>query len=90
MEWKSVDYIQLPVVISPEILKNTISLVISPEIRKWVKIWFLGFFRDDDKSSKIIVIPEYFVSKGVFWSKLLFFAKKIDEKNFLKPLDENS
>ena len=89
MEWKSVDYIQLPVVISPEILKNTISLVISPEIRKWVKIWFWGFFRDDDKSSKSHCNPEFFVSKGVFCSKLLFFAKKNGDKNFLKPLDEN-
>ena len=89
MEWKSVDYIELPVVISLEIPKNTISLVISPEIRKWVKIWFWGFFRDDDKSSKIIVIPEFFVSKGVFCSKLLCFAQKSSEKKFLKPLEEN-
>ena len=82
MEWKSVDYIQLPVVISPEILKNTISLVISPEIRKWVKIWFWGFFRDDDKSSKSHCNPEFFVSKGVFCSKLSFFAKKNWRKEF--------
>ncbi len=89
MEWKSVDYIQLPLVISPEILKNIISLVISPEIRKWVKIWFWRFFRDDDKSSKSHCNPEFFVSKGVFCSKLLFFVKKNGEKNFLKPLDKN-
>ena len=38
---------------------------------------------------KVIVIQEFFVSKGVFCSKLLFFAKKSGEKIFLKPLDKN-
>ena len=70
------------------VLKTCISLVICPEIRKWVKIWSWGFFRDVDKSSKNDCNWEFFVLAGVFCSKLLFFAKKILRKNFLKLLSK--
>ena len=71
------------------VFKTCISLVISPEIRKWVKIWSWGFFRDDEKSSKYHSNYDFFVSAGVFCSKLLFSAQKYSRKNFLKILSKD-
>ena len=68
-----------------KVLKTFIFLVISPEIRKWVKIWPWGFFRDDEISSICRSNRDFFVSAGVFCSKLLFF----EQKNFLKILSKN-
>ena len=71
------------------VLECCISLVICPEIRKWVKICEWGFFRDDEKSLKMHCNWEFFVLAGVFCSKLLFFGQKKNQNIFLKILSKN-